>query len=107
MANYYKSTMSIKKNHTAKLEINQSSEWALLPPVLQLQRCMWEQQNEALTLTIAEHRNNCHFGQLEKSAVAAQTVTQDKHSILFEDTHILDGTSNYSTWIHGEVIKIH
>ena len=56
---------------------------------------------------IKEHGRHCSLKQPEKSAVAEHVLKQAGHEILFQNTEILDNTSNHYVRLHREAIEIH
>ena len=56
---------------------------------------------------IKEHERHCRLKQLEKSAVAEHALKQAEHEILFQNTEVLDDTSNHYVRLHREAIEIH
>ena len=47
------------------------------------------------------------FSQPEKAAVAEHILKQAAHEILFQNTEVLDNTSNHYVRLHMEAIEIH
>ncbi|KAJ7342166.1 hypothetical protein JRQ81_009322 [Phrynocephalus forsythii] len=56
---------------------------------------------------IKEHERHCRLKQPEKSAVAEHTLKQTGHVILFQDTKVMDNTTNHYVRLHREAIEIH
>ena len=56
---------------------------------------------------IKEHERHCRLKQPEKSAVAEHALKQAGHEILFQNTEVLDNTSNHYVRLHREAIEIH
>nr|XP_060615668.1 uncharacterized protein LOC132765391 [Anolis sagrei ordinatus] len=56
---------------------------------------------------IKEHERHCRLLQPEKSAIAEHLMNQPGHSILFENTEMLDHTNNHHVRLHREAIEIH
>ena len=56
---------------------------------------------------IKERERHCRLKQPEKSAVAEHALEQTGHEILFQNTEILDNTSNHYVRLHREAIEIH
>ena len=50
---------------------------------------------------------HCRLKQLEKSAVAEHALKEAGHEILFQNTEVLDNTSNHFVRPHREAIEIH
>ena len=51
---------------------------------------------------IKEHERHCRLKQPEKSAVAEHALKQAGHEILFQNTEVLDNTSNHYVRLHRE-----
>ncbi|KAJ7317050.1 hypothetical protein JRQ81_003212, partial [Phrynocephalus forsythii] len=51
--------------------------------------------------------NECRLKQPEKSAVAEHILKQTGDEILFQDTEVLDNTTNHYVRLHREAIEIH
>ncbi|KAJ7326747.1 hypothetical protein JRQ81_016506, partial [Phrynocephalus forsythii] len=56
---------------------------------------------------IKEHERHCRLKQPEKSAIAEHTLKQTGHEILFQDTELLDNTTNPYIRLHREATEIH
>ena len=56
---------------------------------------------------IKEHERHCRLKQPEKSAAAEHALKQAGHEILFQNTEVMDNTSNHYVRLHREATEIH
>ncbi|KAJ7335676.1 hypothetical protein JRQ81_013617, partial [Phrynocephalus forsythii] len=65
----------------------------------------------SIQMRIKQHEIHCRLKQPEKSAGAEHTLKQTGYEILFQDTEVLDNTTNHYTVVcvrlHREAIEIH
>ena len=60
----------------------------------------------SIHIRMKEHERHCRLKQPEKSAVAEHALKQAGHEILFQNSNVLDNTSNHHVRLHTEAIEI-